>query len=315
MKMFWKKKMFIFSMGAFIFILLFIISFLTAQAQVQGKVRGIVTDAQGNPLEKVAVSIISVRTASQKYETSTGKDGRFAQIGIQPGYYQIIFKKDGFIPKAQEIHVEIASDTNLEIKMETADQVAIKNLSAADKAFVNATNLYNKKNYQEAVAGFEEAIKLNPGNWAYYFNLGLALKKMNKTEEAKAAFKKAVELNPESFSANKEMAELLAKDGDFSGAAEYYKKAVALSPSDADAHYNLAVCLVNIGESGEALGHFQKTIELKPDYAEAYFQLGSIYISQNKTKEAIENLQKFLELAPQNEKAALAKQLLEYLKK
>lgn len=287
----------------------------TNQAQVQGKVRGIVTDAQGQPLEKVSVSIISVRTASQRYETTTGKDGKFAQIGIQPGYYQVIFKKEGFVPKTQEVHVEIASDTNLEIKLDTADQVAMKSLSAADKAFINATNLYNKQNYQEAVAGFKEAIKLNPNNWAYYFNLGLTYKKLNKTDEAKTVFKKAVELNPDSFSANKEMGELLAKEGDFAGAAEYYKKAVAVSPSDPDGHYNLGVCLLNLGQSEEAYGHFQKTIELKPDYAEAYFQLGSLYISQNKTKEAIDSLEKFVQLAPQHEKAALAKQLLEYLKK
>jgi Tfp pilus assembly protein PilF len=307
----WRKSIKFFFFGAFIFIL----AFSWGQAQVQGKVRGIVTDSQGNPLEKVAVSIISVRTVSQRYETTTGKDGKFAQIGIQPGYYQIVFKKEGFVTKAQEIHIEIASDTNLEIKLETADQVAMKSLSAADKAFANATNLYNKQNFQEAVAGFEEAIKLNPDNWAYYFNLGLALKKLNKTDEAKAAFKKAVELNPDSFSANKEMGEILAREGDFAAAAEYYKKAVTISPSDPDGHYNFGVCLVNLGQSEEAFSQFQKTIELKPDYAEAYFQLGSLYISQNKTKEAIESLKKFIQLAPQDEKAALAKQLLEYLKK
>jgi len=301
----------------FIFAVIFFLFFssLVVQAQVQGKVRGMVTDAQGNPLEKVAVTIISVKSVLQRYEVTTGKDGKFAQIGIQPGYYQVICKKDGFAPRTMEVHVEIASDTNLEVKLETADQVAMKSLSAADNAFLKATNLYNNQKFEEAVAGFGEAIKLNPDNWAYYFNLGLTYKKLNKTTEARGAFGQAVELNPESFSANKEMGELLAKEGDFAGAAEYYKKAVAVSPSDPDGHYNLGACLVNLGQSEEAFEHFQKTIELKPDYAEAYFQLGSLYINQNKTKEAVTSLEKFIQLAPQHEKAALARQLLEYLKK
>jgi len=285
------------------------------EAQVQGKVRGAVIDNQGQPLEKVTVSIISVRSASQRYEVKTDKDGKFAQIGIQPGYYQVICKKDGFITRTTEVHVEIASDTFLEIKLEAADQITMKSLSAADKAFMNATNLYNSQKYEEAVAGFREAIRLNPGNWAYYFNLGLAYKKLNKPADARVAFTRAVELNPDSFSANKEIGELLAREGDFNQAAEYYKKAVSLSPSDPDGHYNLGVCLVNLGQSEEALGHFQKTVELRADYADAYFQLGSIYISQNKVKEAIECLEKFVQLAPQHEKAPLARQLLDYLKK
>ncbi|MGB9835171.1 MAG: tetratricopeptide repeat protein [Candidatus Saccharicenans sp.] len=299
----------------FMFFILALVLAGSLMAQVQGKVRGLVTDSQGQPLEKVTVSIISVRTSAQRYETSTGKDGKFSQIGIQPGYYQVVFKKDGYIMKTTEIHVEIASDTVLEAKLETADQMAIKSLSAADKAFINGTNAYNKQNYAEAIKEFEEAIKLNSNNWAYYFNYGLALKKLNKLDEAKEAFKKAVELNPESFSANKELGEILARQDNFAEALEYYKKAVSLSPSDPDAHYNLGVCLVNLGQGDEAYAHFQKTVELKPDYPEAYFQLGSLCISQNKKEEAINYLQKFVELAPQHEKTPLAKQLLEYLKK
>lgn len=49
-----------------------------APGQVQGKIKGKVIDAQGNPLEKAEVTIVSVVTASKKYETTTGKDGRFS---------------------------------------------------------------------------------------------------------------------------------------------------------------------------------------------------------------------------------------------
>ncbi len=291
--------------------------FLTSavSGQVQGKIKGKVVDAQGNPVEKAEVTIISVASASKRYETATGKDGRFSQIGIQPGYYQVIFKKEGFVPRTQEVHVGIASDTELEIKLGKADELAAKSLSEADKDFIKATRLYNEQKYQEALPVFEEALKLNPENWAYYFNLGLTYKKLNKIPEAKEAFKKAVELNPQSFSSNKEMGELLAKDGDFAGAAGYYRQAAEINPDDPDGYYNLGVCLINLGQAEEALSQFQKTVELKPDYAEAYFQLGSLYISQNKTQEAISSLEKFLELAPQNDKAPLAKQLLDFLKK
>jgi len=104
----------------------------------------------------------------------------------------------------------------------------------------------------------------------------------------------------------------LHQDGDFAGAAGYYRRAAEINPNDPDGYYNLGVCLINLGQAEEALSQFQKTVELKPDYAEAYFQLGSLYISQNKTQEAISSLEKFLELAPQNDRAPLAKQLLDF---
>ncbi|MBC7348923.1 MAG: tetratricopeptide repeat protein [Candidatus Aminicenantes bacterium] len=295
--------------------LLFIFS-LDGLSQVRGKVRGTVVDSQGNPVEKATVTIVSTRLASQRYETKSGKDGKFTQVGIYPGYYQVTIKKDGYLPKTFEVHVEIDGDANLEvIKLETADERAMKSLSGADKAFFKANEYYNKQDYEKAAAGFQEAISLSPNNWAYHFNLGLTYKKLNKLAEARESFARAVELNPDSFSANKEMGELLARESEFEEAAGYYRKAVSLSPNDSDAHYNLGVCLVNLGQSEEAQGHFQKAVELKSDYAEAYFQLGSIYISQNKKEEAIASLEKFIELAPQHEKAALAQQLLEYLRK
>ena len=295
--------------------IVFFCSVLAAPGQVQGKLKGKVVDAQGNPLEKVEVTIVSVVTASKRYETATGKDGRFSQVGLQPGYYQLIVKKEGFVPRTQEVHVSIASETELEVTLVNADQAAVRSLSEADKSFVKATRLYNEQKYEEALPVFEEAISLNPDNWAYYFNLGLTYKKLDKLGEARQAFEKAVTLNPQSFSSNKELGELLAKEGDFERAADYYRRAVEINPADPDGHYNLGVCLVNLGKGEEALAQFQKAVELKPDYAEAYFQLGSLYISQNKTQEAISSLEKFLQLAPQSDKAPLARQLLDFLKK
>ncbi|MEN6312121.1 MAG: tetratricopeptide repeat protein, partial [Acidobacteriota bacterium] len=94
----------------------------------------------------------------------------------------------------------------------------------------------------------------------------------------------------------------------------FYEKFVSLSPDDADGHYNLGLCLTGTGEPEPALAQFQKTVELKPDYAEAYYEIGTLMIGQNKVPEAVANLEKFLQLAPAHPKAAVAKQLLEYLK-
>lgn len=280
-----------------------------------GKITGTVTDKAGNPQEKVAVTIVSVKSVEKKIEVETNKEGRFSQVGLWPDYYHVTFKKSGFMPVSREVRVSIAATTEMDVVLDTAQGAMERNLSAADKIFLKGNKFYAEQKYDEAVQAYNEALELSQSQWGYYFNLGLALKKSDKKEEAIGAFQKAVELNPESYSANKELGQLLAKEGNYEEAKKYYAKATEISGDDPDAFYNLGVCLTNLGDQEGAITAFLKTVDLKEDYADAYYQLGTLYINQNNVEEAIKNLEKFLELAPEHEKANVTKQLLEYLKK
>lgn len=300
---------------AIILFVFVILSVTAVWAQYQGRITGRVLDAEGNPVEKAEVSIVSTKTSSIRYDLKTDKNGRFLQVGLTPGYFMLTVKKSGFAPASKEIHVGVAAEEQFELTLKPMEAALERVLSEADKRFLRANKLYAEQKYAEAAADYEKAVEVDPSNWGYRLNLGLAYKKANRPDEALAAFRKSVELNPESYSANKETGEALARAGQFAEAKPFYEKAVGLSPEDPDAHFNLGVCLVNTGESEAALTHFQKTVELKSDYADAYYQMGTILIGQNKVPEAKAALEKFLELAPDHEKAGIAKQLVEFLKK
>jgi tetratricopeptide (TPR) repeat protein len=297
--------------------LLFVLVLMAASgwAQYQGRIEGKVMDVAGNPLDRVEVSIVSSKLGSQKFDLKTGREGRFTQIGLSPGFYMLSFKIEGFAPRSIEVKVNIAEATTLEVRLEAAGAEALRTMSESDKLFLQGNRLYAGNKFAEAAASYEEAIKLSPTQWAYHFNLGLAYKKMEKGEEARAVFARALELNPGSYSASKELAESLAKAGNYEEAKTLYRKALEISADEPDVFYNLGLCQVSTGEGEAALDSFTKCIALKPDYADAYYQVGTLYIGQNKVKEAVENLEKFLALAPGHEKAGVAKQLLDYLKK
>ncbi len=288
---------------------------MSAWPQTQGRIDGRVLDAAGAPVDKAEVSIVSQRTVTVHYDLKTDKDGRFIQVGVTPGYYVVTCKKTGFAPSSSEVHVMIAETAKFETRLKPVDAASQKTLSKADELFLKGNSLYGSGKLAEAAAAYGEAVAIEPGSWRTHFNLGLTYKKMGRPEDALAEFSKAVGISPESYSANKEMGEALAKSGKFAEARPYYEKAVSLSPDDPDARYNFGVCLINAGESEAALPQFQKTVELKPDYAEAYYQIGTILIGQNKVPEAVASLEKFLQLAPEHEKAGVAKQLLQALKK
>jgi tetratricopeptide (TPR) repeat protein len=286
-----------------------------ASAQFQGRVSGQVLDESGQPVEKAEITIVSQKSSALRYELKTDREGKFVQIGIQPGYFLITAKKSGFAPASLEVHVGVAGEEVVELKLRSAEAAVAKTYSDADKQFLKGNKLFAEQKYLEAAGAFEAAIGLDPANWAYHLNLGLARKKASQAPEAQAAFLKAAELNPGSYSANKEAGEALAKEGKFGEAKPFYEKAVELSPDDPDGQYNLGVCLVNLGEPEAALARFEKAVELKPEYAEAHYQMGTILIGQNKTAEAIASLEKFLALDPGSEKAGIARQLLDFLKK
>jgi tetratricopeptide (TPR) repeat protein len=286
-----------------------------AWAQTQGRIEGRVADPAGNPIEKASVGVVSGRTASVHYELTTDKNGKFVQIGLTPGNYLVTVRKEGFAPASKEVHVGIDETARIDLQLKTAEAALQKTLSKADSLFLKGNELYADQKFAEASAAYQEAIGLDPGNWRYYLNLGLACKKMGGAEGALAAFKKAVELSPDSFSANKEAGEALAKAGLFAEAKPYYEMAVSVNPGDPEAHYNLGLCLVSTGEPLAALAQFEKSVELKPDFAEAFYEIGTLLIGQNRVPEAVASLEKFLALAPKHEKAGVAKQLLEALKK
>ena len=131
---------------------------LSSFAQFQGKIEGIVTDSEKNPLEKVTIVIISTKTAARRFNISTDKQGRFTQIGIWPGYYQVTFQKEGFIPAYYEVKVAIAEATKLDVKMLNAEKAIEKALSDADRLFLRGYKLYEQQKYEAAVQSYQEAM-------------------------------------------------------------------------------------------------------------------------------------------------------------
>jgi Flp pilus assembly protein TadD len=299
-----------------IVILLFLMNLcIVAGWSQHGKIIGTVTDKEGNPQEKVTVTIVSVRSSVKKIELETNKEGKFSQVGLWPDYYHVTFKKTGYMPISREIRVRIAAPTDMEITLDKAQDMMERNLSAADKLFLKGNKLYAEQKYDESIQAYNEALELSQSQWGYYFNLGLAYKKSENKEAAISTFQKALEMNPESYSINKELGQLLALEDNYEDAKKYYTKAAEISDDDPDAFYNLGVCLTNLGDQEGALTAFLKTVGFKEDYADAYYQIGTLYINQNNVEEAVKNLEKFLELAPEHEKANVTKQLLDYLKK
>ena len=142
------------------------------------------------------------------------------------------------------------------------------------EARYNLGNALKKLNrLEESVASYAEALAIKPDYAEALNNLGLALKGLNKLEEAVASYRKAVAIKPAFAEAHNNLGFALNALNKLDEAAASYQKALALKANFAEVHYNLGNLLFNGKRVNEAATSFAKALAIKPDYAEAHSNL------------------------------------------
>jgi len=82
-------------------------------------IRGVVTDATGNPLADAAVAIAAAPVAVPDIAALTGPDGRFAIAAPAPGGYTVVATAPGTGTGTVTVQVDVsgASETEVEIRV------------------------------------------------------------------------------------------------------------------------------------------------------------------------------------------------------
>ncbi len=150
----------------------------------------------------------------------------------------------------------------------------------------------------EAIAQYQEAVRLRPGYAKAHNNLGAALDRQGQTDEAIRQYQEAVRLRPGYAKARNNLRAALDRQGQTDEAIRQYQEAVRLRPDDADAHNHLGVALARKGQTDEAIRQYQEVLCLKPDYAQAHYNLGTALGQKGQTDEAIRQFQEALRLKP-----------------
>ncbi|MGA7412672.1 MAG: tetratricopeptide repeat protein [Bryobacteraceae bacterium] len=182
-----------------------------------------------------------------------------------------------------------------------ADGMAKIETPATDfyRMFDEAFKLGEKKQYDAAIAKWNEALALSPDDAKALSNLGMQLAKVGRVEEAKAHYLKATQTEPDYPDGYTNLGIALAREGNYDQAIPYLERAAILSPWDAMVHSNLGAALAESGR-GDAIAECQKALQLNPGYGEAYANLAIALAKAGRVDEAIPNFEKALELDPDN---------------
>jgi Flp pilus assembly protein TadD len=277
----------------------------------QNLVVGKVTDVKGAPVEGATVTI-EQPSSGRKYETKTGKDGTYTQVGLIAGAYAITVTKEGIGSSKGNVNVRGGRvPANFVLGMTAGEGLS--------KVFNEGVAASAAGNFDEAITKFNEALKTNPQCSDCYYNIGVANAGKKDLDKAEEAYKKANEIKP-SAEAYNGLVNVYTSQRKMDEAAAAGKKAAELSvatpggAANPDATYNQGVIAFNAGNLADAKAQFQATIAAKPDHAEAHYRLGNVFVGEGNFGEAVKEFEMYLKLAPSGPNAKTAQDNVTALK-
>jgi tetratricopeptide (TPR) repeat protein len=158
--------------------------------------------------------------------------------------------------------------------------------------------LFGRKQVAEAMANFQEAIRLKPNNANAHLDYGAALAAVGKNPEAMQEYELALQFRPNMVEAHRNMGLLLVQLNRAPEAVDQYRQALQVSPFMAELHEDLGIALLQSGRPADAIDEFEATLQLDPNYAEADLNLGIAQDNMGKVSEAIDSYEQALRLKP-----------------
>ncbi len=152
--------------------------------------------------------------------------------------------------------------------------------------------------YQNMETLWRDALTKNPGSWVAHDNLASVLGRNGKIGEAIAHYEQALRLKPDYAEAHWHLGFVLLREGKISDAIGHYEQAMQLEPDRAEPHYNLAVALERAGETDEAIAQYEQALHIQRDYAEAHWNLGYALLHEGRISDAIEHYEQAAVIRP-----------------
>jgi tetratricopeptide (TPR) repeat protein len=164
------------------------------------------------------------------------------------------------------------------------------------------------KQPKDAIAAYQRAADMDPGDAHTLDALGQALLADNQLDEALKQFKLLAESDPEDTEALIHIGEIQRRQGKFEDALATIRKARKQDPTSLEAGYNEALVLDVLGRFDEAAQTYEKMVDLTSHANGAYTneeksnrgfflaRLGQVYHEENKTDQAIAAYQKMIDM-------------------
>jgi len=204
-----------------------------------------------------------------------------------------VYKKTSFIlivlllgcfvtsaPVVAKPHVLVAQANNSELK----------NLIEEGKRLVDS------KDYNGAIAVYEQAAKLDPKNAKIHAGIGYLYTQQGNFPSALAAYRRAIAINPNNSDFYYAVGYIKSGMRDNKGAKEAYRRAIQLNRNNVNAYLGLGVSQTTLGDYQSAMWAYERAVNLDKNNPRTYELIGSMFKQRRQTPQAKKVLRKALDL-------------------
>jgi Tfp pilus assembly protein PilF len=175
-------------------------------------------------------------------------------------------------------------------------------LSAAEERFWTGCTLLQLEDWEGAVAAFDEAIDLDPGQADYFRLRGNAYAGMEDWEAAIADWERAIEVDPDHWPAYYNLATTL-QNGDPEQALVYADRAVELANTTSSQVWSYSLrggIHLDLGNPEQAVADFDEALERDPYAAYLYYERADAYNRLGDHEAALMDGDRCVELDPED---------------
>ena len=296
-----------------------------AAMQFNARVSGVVTDADGNRLAgvKVTIMLMSNRRVDPipPTELISDDEGRFFARQVRAGDSQISFELDGYEPHVVQREMRVGSqnvDVTLNVDVAAAKVVAANiandRYQEGYQAFVAEDFAGAIEQLQQALLMIEDSEENAAARGSIHALMGRAYFEQRDLEQTVANYREWVRYQPDDANAHIELASALNEMGNRDEAMVHFEHALAHNPEDPTSLYNIGIQMVNSGAVDEGITLIERAIAAQPEFPIALKNLGYAYARIEKYQEAVDAFEKYLEQDPDDADAASVRDFVTALK-
>ena len=127
-----------------------------------------------------------------------------------------------------------------------------------------------EEDWAEAIANYDEAIRLDPDDAEAYFNRGVAYDNLGQIDLAIQDYSKAIDLDPEDSDAYFQRGLAYSELEQHQNAIQDYQEVIRIEPEDGDAYFNRGLAYFSLGDYQRAFDDYNEAIRFDPEDAEIY---------------------------------------------
>ena len=155
-------------------------------------------------------------------------------------------------------------------------------------------------NYDNAIADYTEAIKINPNNTESYILRGSAFNDKGEKNNAIADYTKAIEIDQKSVRAYLARADFYFDEKDYDKAITDCTEAIKINPNNIESHILRGRAFKNKGENNNAIADYTKAIENSSTDSRdiPYDYRATAYFANGEHAKAIEDWNRAIQIDP-----------------